>query len=64
MHQKKAFVTMPTRHRGHTFSSVLEVSAADVKVVPELLRHSTARVTLDTCMYTQALNFEIRVQGE
>lgn len=37
----------------HTFSSVLKANGEDVKVVQELLRHSTARMTLDT--YTQAL---------
>lgn len=37
----------------HTFSSVLKSNGEDVKVVQELLRHSTARMTLDT--YTQAL---------
>jgi integrase len=38
----------------HTFSSILKANGEDVKVVQELLRHSTARMTLDT--YTQALN--------
>jgi integrase len=38
----------------HTFSSVLKANGEDVKVVQELLRHSTARMTLDT--YTQALS--------
>ena len=38
----------------HTFSSVLKSNGEDVKVVQELLRHSTARMTLDT--YTQALS--------
>ncbi len=37
----------------HTFSSILKANGEDVKVVQELLRHSTARMTLDT--YTQAL---------
>lgn len=37
----------------HTFSSLLKANGEDVKVVQELLRHSTARMTLDT--YTQAL---------
>jgi len=37
----------------HTFSSILKSNGEDVKVVQELLRHSTARMTLDT--YTQAL---------
>ena len=38
----------------HTFSSVLKANGEDVMVVQELLRHSTARMTLDT--YTQALS--------
>ena len=35
-----------------TFSSILKGNGEDVKVVQELLRHSTSRMTLDT--YTQA----------
>jgi integrase len=38
----------------HTFSTLLEANGEDVKVVQELLRHSTARMTLDT--YTPALS--------
>ena len=38
----------------HTFSTLLKGNGEDVKVVQELLRHSTARMTLDT--YTQALS--------
>src|ERR1700730_8309477 len=38
----------------HTFSSILKSNGEDVKVVQELLRHSTSRITLDT--YTQALS--------
>jgi integrase len=38
----------------HTFSSVLKANGEDVKVVQELLRHSTGRMTLDT--YTHALS--------
>jgi integrase len=37
----------------HTFSSLLKANGEDVKVVQELLRHATAKTTLDT--YTQAL---------
>jgi integrase len=37
----------------HTFSSILKGNGEDVKVVQELLRHSTSRMTLDT--HTQAL---------
>jgi integrase len=37
----------------HTFSSMLKSNGEDVKVVQELLRHSTAKMTLD--VYTQAL---------
>ena len=38
----------------HTFSSILKANGEDVKVVQELLRHATAKMTLDT--YTQALS--------
>ena len=38
----------------HTFSTLLRGNGEDVKVVQELLRHSTAKKTLDT--YTQALS--------
>lgn len=38
----------------HTFSTLLKANGEDVKVVQELLRHSTAKMTLDT--YTQALS--------
>ena len=38
----------------HTFSSLLKANGEDVKVVQELLRHATARTTLD--IYTQALS--------
>ena len=37
-----------------TFSSVLKANGEDVKIVQELLRHSTARMTLDK--YTQAVS--------
>src|SRR5258708_3584326 len=36
----------------HAFSTLLKGNGEDVKVVQELLRHSTAKMTLDT--YTQA----------
>jgi integrase len=42
----------------HTFSSILKGNGEDVKVVQELLRHSTSRMTLDT--YTQALGQDKR----
>jgi integrase len=42
----------------HTFSSILKSNGEDVKVVQELLRHSTSRMTLDT--YTQALGSDKR----
>jgi integrase len=42
------------RHKRHTFSTLLKGNGEDVKVVQELLRYSTARMTLDT--YTQALS--------
>ena len=38
----------------HAFSSILKANGEDVKVVQELLRHATSRMTLDT--YTQALS--------
>jgi integrase len=38
----------------HTFSTLLKGNGEDVKVVQELLRHSTAKMTLDT--YTQAVS--------
>ena len=37
----------------HTYSTLLRAVGADLKVMQELLRHSTIRVTLDT--YTQAV---------
>jgi integrase len=37
----------------HTFPSMLKSNGEDVKVVQELLRHSTSKMTLD--IYTQAL---------
>jgi integrase len=37
----------------HTFSTLLRATGADIKVMQELLRHASARVTLDT--YTQAI---------
>jgi integrase len=36
----------------HTYSSLLRATKADIKVMQELLRHASSRVTLDT--YTQA----------
>jgi integrase len=37
----------------HTYSSLLKAEGTDLKVVQELLRHSSIRVTMDT--YTQAM---------
>jgi integrase len=37
----------------HTYSTLLKVVGADIKVMQELLRHSSVRCTLDT--YTQAI---------
>jgi len=37
----------------HTFSTLLKANGEDVKVVQELLRHASAKMTLDT--YSQAL---------
>ena len=42
------------KHRRHTFSTLLKANGEDVKVVQELLRHATAKTTLD--IYTQALS--------
>ena len=38
----------------HTYSTMLRANGEDVKVVQELLRHASARITLDT--YSQALS--------
>ena len=38
----------------HTFSTLLKANGEDVKVVQELLRHASAKITLDT--YSQALS--------
>jgi integrase len=37
----------------HTYSTLLRSTGAELKIMQELLRHSTIRVTLDT--YTQAV---------
>src|ERR1035438_7116766 len=37
----------------HSYSTLLRATGADIKVMQELLRHASARVTLDT--YTQAV---------
>jgi len=37
----------------HTYSTLLRATGADIKVMQELLRHASARLTLDT--YTQAI---------
>lgn len=42
----------------HTYSTLLRDTGADIKVMRELLRHASARVTLDT--YTQAITYEKR----
>ena len=42
----------------HTFSSLLRATGADIKVMQELLRHASSRVTLDT--YTQAVTTQKR----
>jgi integrase len=57
-----------TRHIGwhtfrHTYSSLLKANGADIKVMQELLRHASSRVTLDT--YTQAfLSHKRKAQSE
>jgi integrase len=40
----------------HTYSTLLQSTGAELKIMQELLRHSTIRVTLDT--YTQAVTTE------
>jgi site-specific recombinase XerD len=42
----------------HTYSTLLRSTGAELKIMRELLRHSTIRVTLDT--YTQAVTTEKR----
>jgi len=37
----------------HSYSTLLRATGADIKLMQELLRHASARVTLDT--YTQAI---------
>jgi integrase len=41
-----------------TYSTLLRATGAELKVMQELMRHSTIRVTLDT--YTQAVTTEKR----
>ena len=38
----------------HTYSTLLNATGTDIKVVQELLRHASVRVTMDT--YTQAVS--------
>ena len=42
----------------HTYSSLLRANSVDIKVMQELLRHASCRVTLDT--YTQAVTSQKR----
>ena len=42
----------------HTYSTLLRSTGAELKIMQELLRHSTIRVTLD--IYTQAVTSEKR----
>ena len=42
----------------HTYSSLLRANRVDIKVMQELLRHASSRVTLDT--HTQAVNSQKR----
>jgi integrase len=46
----------------HTYSTLLRSTGAELKIMQELLRHSTIRVTLDT--YTQAVTAEKRTAQE
>ena len=43
----------PGKSVGRTYSSILQDTGEDVKVVQELLRHSSSKMTLD--VYAQAL---------
>jgi site-specific recombinase XerD len=43
----------------HTFSTLLKANGEDVKVVQELLRHASYKVTMDT--YTQAIGSDKRL---
>ncbi len=45
----------------HTYSSLLAATKADIKVMQELLRHASSRVTLDTLKRSQSTNEELRV---
>jgi integrase len=52
-----------TKHIGwhtfrHTYSTLLRANRADIKVMQELLRHASSRVTMDT--YTQAVTAQKR----
>jgi len=49
---------MRIRHSRHTYSSLLRTTGADIKVMQELLRHTSSRVILDT--YTQAVTLHKR----
>jgi len=42
----------------HTYSTLLRANQTDIKVMQELLRHASSRVTLDT--YTQAVTLQKR----
>jgi integrase len=46
----------------HTYSTLLRSTGAELKIMQELLRHSTIRVTLDT--YTKAVTTEKRSAQE
>lgn len=52
-----------TKHIGwhtfrHTYSTLLRAIRVDIKVMQELLRHASSRVTMDT--YTQAVTLQKR----
>jgi len=42
-----------SRSSRHTYSTLLRANRADIKVMQELLRHASSRVTMDT--YTEAV---------
>jgi integrase len=49
-------------HSRHTYATLLRSTGAELKIMQELLRHSTIRVTLDT--YTQAVTLQKRKAQE
>src|SRR5579863_4660491 len=46
----------------HTYSTLLRATGADIKVMQELLRHASARVTLDTYTH-QNVEYSSSLEG-